>query len=63
MVEVKHALLVRRQNMRARMERQVADIQAAKTEIAKLVKDAPGNEKIKDILESVDQVCRMAVED
>lgn len=58
MVEVKHELIVRRQKLRARMENQVANIQGAKEEIEKLVKEYPGHEtEIAEILDSLDKIC------
>lgn len=60
MVEVKHALLVRRQKVRSRMEEQVANIQFAKGEIEKLIKNYRGHEKeIREVLDSLDKVCRI----
>lgn len=61
MVEVKHELLVRRQKLRATMEEQIANIQKAKKDILKIVKEHPGNEKeIKGILKSLDEMCGLA---
>lgn len=58
MVEVKHELLVRRQKLRATMEGQIANIQKAKKDILKLVKERPGNEReIGSILKSLDEMC------
>ena len=61
MVEVKHELLVRRQKLRATMESQIANIRKAQTDIVKIVKEHPGDEKeIKDILRSLDEMCGLA---
>ena len=61
MVEVKHELVVRRQKLRGSMEDQVANIQAIKDEIQRLVKEHPGNEdEIQGILDSLDQMCGLS---
>ncbi len=61
MVEVKHELLVRRQKLRSTMEGQIANIQKAKSDILKIVKERPGDdEEIKNILRSVDEICGLA---
>lgn len=61
MVEVKHELLVRRQKLRATMEEQITNIQKAKRDILKIVKEHPGNEgEIKGILNSIDEMCGLA---
>ena len=61
MVEVKHELLVRRQKLRSTMEGQIANIQKAKSDILKIVRERPGDDvEIKSILESVDEICGLA---
>lgn len=61
MVEVKHELLVRRQKLRATMDGQIANIQKAKADILKIVKERPGDDaEIKNILQSVDEICGLA---
>lgn len=61
MVEVKHELLVRRQKLRSTMEGQIANIQKAKSDILKIVKERPGDDvEIKSILKSVDEICGLA---
>lgn len=61
MVEVKHELLVRRQKLRATMESQIANIRKAQTDIVKIVKERPGDEKeIKAILKAIDESCGLA---
>lgn len=61
MVEVKHELIVRRQKLRATMESQIANIRKAQTDIVRIVKERPGDEKeIKNILKSVDEICGLA---
>ena len=58
MVEVKHELLVRRQKLRDRIETQIANIQNAKSEIEKLLKDYSQHEnEIRDVLNSLDKIC------
>lgn len=58
MVEVKHELLVRRQKMRERIDVQVKNIQAAKGEIEKLIKDYSQYEtEIREVLYSLDKIC------
>lgn len=58
MVEVKHDLLMRRKKLRSGMESQATDIRGARNEIEKLIKNRPGgNQEIKEILDSVDQIC------
>ena len=61
MVEVKHELLVRRQKLRSTMEGQIANIQKAKSDILKIVRERPGDDvEIKSILKSVDEICGLA---
>lgn len=61
MVEVKHELLVRRQKLRSTMEGQIANIQKAKSDILKIVRERPGDDvEIKNILKSVDEICGLA---
>lgn len=58
MVEVKHELLVRRQKLRDRIEAQIANIQNAKHEIEKLIKDYSQYEnEIREVLNSLDKIC------
>ena len=58
MVEVKHELLVRRQKLRDRIDTQVTNIQNAKKEIEKLIKDYSQHEiEIREILDSLDKIC------
>lgn len=58
MVEVKHELLVRRKKLRDRIETQIANIQNAKSEIEKLLKDYSQHEnEIRDVLNSLDKIC------
>lgn len=58
MVEVKHELLVRRQKLRDRIETQISNIQNAKSEIEKLLKDYSQHEnEIRDVLNSLDKIC------
>lgn len=58
MVEVKHELLVRRQKLRDRIEAQIANIQNAKHEIEKLIKDYSQHEnEIREVLNSLDKIC------
>lgn len=58
MVEVKHELLVRRQKLRDRIETQIANIQNAKSEIEKLLKDYSQHEnEIREVLNSLDKIC------
>lgn len=61
MVEVKHELIVRRQKLRTTMGEQIANIQKAKKDILKIVREHPGNEReIKSILKSLDEMCGLA---
>lgn len=58
MVEVKHELLVRRQKLRERIDTQIANIQNAKREIEKLIKDYSQHEnEIREVLNSLDKIC------
>lgn len=58
MVEVKHELLVRRQKLRDRIETQISNIQNAKSEIEKLLKDYSQHEnEIREVLNSLDKIC------
>lgn len=58
MVEVKHELLVRRQKLRDRIDTQIANIQNAKGEIEKLIKDYSQHEnEIREVLNSLDKIC------
>ena len=58
MVEVKHELLVRRQKLRERIDTQIANIQNAKREIEKLIKDYSQHEnEIREVLHSLDKIC------
>lgn len=58
MVEVKHELLVRRQKLRDRIDSQIANIQSAKAEIEKLIKDYSQHEnEIREVLNSLDKIC------
>lgn len=58
MVEVKHELLVRRKKLRTRIDMQVANIQNAKREIEKFIKDYRQHEsEIRDVLDSLDKIC------
>lgn len=58
MVEVKHELLVQRQKLRDRIEAQIANIQNAKHEIEKLIKDYSQHEnEIREVLNSLDKIC------
>lgn len=58
MVEVKHELLVRRQKLRERIDMQISNIQNAKGEIEKLIKDYSQHEnEIREVLDSLDKIC------
>lgn len=58
MVEVKHYMLVRRQKLRSRMEKQVNDIQDTKGQLVVLVRnDKEHRAEIMEVLRSVDKMC------
>lgn len=58
MVEVKHELLVRRQKLRTLIDTQIENIQSAKREIEKLIKDYSHHEtEIREVLDSLDRLC------
>lgn len=58
MVEVKHYLLVRRQKLRSRIEKQVAAIQESRKQLSDLLKEHQEyRQEILDVLRSIDQIC------
>ncbi len=58
MVEVKHYLIVRRQKLRSRIEKQVEDIQESRKQLSDLLKEHQEyRQEILDVLRSIDQIC------
>lgn len=58
MVEVKHYLIVRRQKLRSRIEKQVEEIQESKKQLSDLLKEHQEyRQEILDVLRSIDQIC------